>query len=134
MPSQFLEKSKGIFRSMFGGPSLNITVFALTVLTIGINSVLFGILDSGVLKATPFREVNNLFGITCKTDSFPRGGSCSIPVAVELREEASGIEELAFYGKDFGVLQHEDRKEGVVYEHVSSSFFSTLGVWPSHGR
>ena len=127
--------TKYAIRKMRRRVFFSFAVVGLFAVAGGANTVLFSILDSVLLQATPFPEADRLFDVKCRTTAFSQYGSCSTPVAVGLRDQSTLVKELAYYSESQTTLEYDDSDPKFLsVAMVSSSFFSTLGVWPARGR
>ena len=115
-------------------PLFTLLVIALFAIGIGTNAVLFSVLDATVIEATPFPKAEHLFHIACRTADFVQFGGCSVPTAVELRQQGGAVNELTYYSESQNILDYGGEAHFLDTAWVSSSFFTTLQRWPSKGR
>jgi MacB-like periplasmic core domain len=112
---------------------LSIFIF---IVSVGLHVFFFSLLDASIFHSNQFPDRDMLFAITCGKGSGQRGGGCSIPAAVSVRDGSkSTVEELSYYSRGQNILSYPGGPAELVSTMwVSSSFFSTLREWPQLGR
>lgn len=129
------QRVKQSIRRMLRRPFFTLAVIGLFGLAGGLNTIVFSILNVVVFQAAPFPQADRLFKISCSTSAFPQGTACSVPVAVNLRQQSSATDDLTYYSTDTAIAAYGNREERLIsVANVSSSFFSTLRRWPEKGR
>ncbi len=103
-------------------------------LGIGINTAVFTLVDSVLLRPLPFPESDELISLRHQG----RDGEDQLPMSTGLygfyREHARTLEEIAVYNTNQVNLVVEGTPERVDVQFVTPSFFSVLGVAPALGR
>ncbi len=115
------------------------TLIAVFTLSLGICGVTtqFSVVDAALLRGLPFPEQDRLVRVTMRDPSWPpeREYSLSAADVLEIAQQQQSFDDLAQYlfGGSFIVTIH-DTPQRLSGAHVTSNFFSVLGVSPSLGR
>ena len=115
------------------------TLVAVFTLALGICGVTtqFSIVDAVLLRGLPFPEPDRLVRVTMRDPSWApeRDYSLSAADVMEIEPKLQSFEGLAqyFFGGSFIVTIH-DTPQRLSGSHVTSNFFSLLGVKPALGR
>ena len=110
---------------------------ALAVLTlalgIGVNTALFTVMDSVLLRPLPYAHADRLTYIGPRAD-VPSFSSTSWLSYRDIRDQAQTFEAVAGYLPDLGVMESPQGAKSVVTVRVTPNTFSMLGVGPLLGR
>ncbi len=110
---------------------------ALAVLTlalgIGVNTALFTVMDSVLLRPLPYAHADRLTYIGPRED-VPSFSSTSWLNYRDIRDQAQTFEAVAGYLPDLGVMESPQGAKSVVTVRVTPNTFSMLGVGPLLGR
>ena len=110
---------------------------ALAVLTlalgIGVNTALFTVMDSVLLRPLPYAHADRLTYIGPRED-VPSFSSTSWLNYRDIRDQAQTFEAVAGYIPDLGVMESPQGAKSVVAVRVTPNTFSMLGVQPLLGR
>ena len=111
-----------------------ITVLTLA-LGIGVNSVIFGLVDAVLFRPLPVAEPERVVRIGMTFESGVSGG-IAYPLLQDFRQQADGFAGIAgFSGESIVHLGiGDDQPDRVAATVVSGNFFSLLGVRPALGR
>ena len=125
-------------RSLLRAPGLSATIVVTLALGIGVNAMLFSLLDRLFLQ-TPSgmsnpAEVRRLYwqGGKDRAGSFPVA-PFSIPVVDAVRESLRGIAAITVYQQDWQRFGDEQEPKTVV-TMAGAKYFDVLGVQPAFGR
>jgi predicted permease len=129
-----LQDLRYAFRMLRKNPGFTaIAIFALAI-GIGANSAAFGLVDSSLLRALPFREPERLVHVWT-TDA---GGDLHTPSPTEysaVRKSSKSFEEVAGSGwADFYFEHGASTGESLAGFLVAPNWLPTLGIQPSLGR
>ncbi|HKQ77971.1 MAG TPA: ABC transporter permease [Blastocatellia bacterium] len=119
--------------------SPNFTLIAVFTLALGICGVTtqFSVVDAALLRGLPFPEPDRLVRVTMRDPSWApeREFSLSAADVLEIAPKLQSFEGLAqyFFAGSFIVTIH-DTPQRLSGSHVTSNFFSLLGVKPALGR
>jgi putative ABC transport system permease protein len=110
---------------------------ALLALAVGIggNTAVFSVIDATREQAIPYADPERLVYLigNARRDVVERRGA-SYPDFVDWRAQATRFEDLAAFDPQLMSLAGADETERIGTEFVSASYFSLLGVAPTHGR
>ena len=115
------------------------TFIAVFTLALGICGVTtqFSVVDAALLRGLPFPEQDRLVRVTMRDPNWPPERVFSLAAAdvLEIAPKQQSFEDLAQYlfAGSFIVIIH-DTPQRLSGAHVTSNFFSVLGVSPALGR
>jgi len=121
------------------GKNPGFTMVAVFTLALGISGVTtqFSVIDAAMLRGLPFPEPDRLMRVTMRDPSWApeRDFSLSAADVLEIAPKLQSFEGLAqyFFAGSFIVTIH-DTPQRLSGSHVTSNFFSLLGVKPAMGR
>src|SRR5688572_5805889 len=119
------------------GRSRTFTITALATLALGIsvNTAIFSVIDSVLLRQPPFDAPERI--VTVDGDNKEKGlsiSSVAYPDVLEWRKDAHAFEQIAVIrGATFN-LAGGDQAERAVGARVSTNYFHVFGVQPQLGR
>jgi putative ABC transport system permease protein len=103
-------------------------------LGIGANTAIFSVLHGALLAPLPYPDSDQLVWLSDARQGGWTGNSQSIPNLLDLREQASSLDELAIYGYESVNFADGDEAERLQAMVVTPEFFRVLGVAPVIGR
>ncbi len=125
--STFLLDVKHALRGLLRTPGFTLLVLLSLTLGIGVNSAIFTILNSVLLRPLPVRDQSTLVRISNEHNSF------SIPVFKDLSRGQSKVDMAASSFTPLNWTQG-DQSQRLTGSIVSGGYFSVLGVHPFMGR
>ncbi|MCI0390044.1 MAG: ABC transporter permease [Acidobacteria bacterium] len=124
-------------RMLFRNPGFTLIAMITLALGIGANTAIFSVVNALLFKPLPYKEPKRLMQLY-QTGGFVRaaGGSSgwSYPQFEALRANNQSFESVAAYSTIDLNITGTDEPERVTCEHVSASYFPTLGVNAAVGR
>ncbi|MDP6582213.1 MAG: ABC transporter permease, partial [Vicinamibacterales bacterium] len=120
-------------RILIKHPGFTVVALLSLALGIGVNSVIFSLVDGAMLRPLPFSDVGRVVRVFAADDRNPRQ-TFSYPVYQRLREDSRAFSGLTAVEGAGGLLRGEDRSEMLTAEQVSPDYFGVLGVRPLLGR
>jgi putative ABC transport system permease protein len=132
MKNLFKDIRYGI-RSLIRQPSFTIVAVLTLALGIGVNSAIFSVVNSLLLKALPFQNPAELVVVNPETSD---GGLSAIAGYEYLawKDNSKSFVQLAAYSNDNFNLTGRGEPERISCAQVTSSLFPLLGVKPLKGR
>ena len=123
-------------RSLSRAPGFTLVVIATLALAIGANAAIFSVVNAVLLDPLPFPNADRLVhigGTAPGTDQPPELG---VPdeLYFEYKESVPALEDIALYGTGSATTRAEDQVDQLFVTQATTSFFTTLGVQPLHGR
>src|SRR5262249_14950043 len=122
-------------RLMIRKPGLTLIAVATLAVGVGLNSAIFSVVNSVILRPLPYKDAERLVQIWSRdTREGGENGVVSPADFLDWREQAQSFERVSAYNIWWGKL---DTAEGVVRINgavVTGDFFETLGVKPQLGR
>ncbi len=120
-------------RSIRKHPGFAATVVVTLALAIGVNSIIFGLVNAVFLRPLPVASPEQLVNIYSGTPQ-NRYGALSYPDYRDLRAEATFPGDVVGYSALMVSLSSEGSAEALFGEIVTGNYFSVLGVNPALGR
>ncbi len=122
-------------RTLGKRPGMTAVILATLTLGIGLNSAVFSVLNSALLRPAAVTDSDSLVKLfTTIPNGFLPEEPMAFPDAVDMRR-AESIEDVAVQAMTFSALsQDEGAAEVVVAEMASDNLFELLGVKPRLGR
>ena len=133
-PDMVLQDTRYAIRSLLRAPTF--TIMALLTLGVGIgaNTVVFGMLDSVLLRPYPFERADQLVDVNgYDTQRSDRLLSLSYPTYLEIRE-ADIFDDIAVWDWEPMNLRTDDETVLIGVGQVTSSLFNVLRAEPVLGR
>jgi putative ABC transport system permease protein len=121
-------------RSLLRTPGFTVVALLTLALGIGLNTAMFSLLNTFLLRPLPFPESERLFQLY-RADAGSQTGGHSAPNFRDIQEAASDVADLALLRTWGYTLAVPGRPAGVFNTHrVSTGVFDVLGVQPQLGR
>jgi len=116
-------------------PSFTAIAVLLLAFGIGINTIIFSIVNAVLLRQLPVREPERIMQLneTSPQENFSEA-PVTLPNYLDWREQNRVFEEIAVYRGGAFTLSGEGQAERLSGASVSTSLFPLLGVQPIHGR
>ena len=126
---------KHAVRSLRRSPGFAAVALLALAVGIGGNTAVFSVIDATREQAIPYADPERLVYLigNARRDVVERRGA-SYPDFVDWRAQATRFEDLAAFDSQLMSLAGADETERIGTEFVSASYFSLLGVAPTHGR
>ncbi|HEV7489853.1 MAG TPA: ABC transporter permease, partial [Rhodanobacteraceae bacterium] len=122
-------------RTLAARPGFTATVLLTLALAIGVNTLVFSLIDGIYLKALPYRDDAALIDLSNNyAKSGPQRAGVSIPDYIDRRSGVPALTDSALYTEASVNLALDGAPERLRGMRVTPSLFSTLGVGPSLGR
>ncbi|HXT68863.1 MAG TPA: ABC transporter permease [Vicinamibacterales bacterium] len=123
-------------RSLMRAPGFTLVVVATLALPIGAATAIFSVVNPVLLKPLPFPNADRLVQIASTAPGTDQPAEFGVPdeLYFEYREAVPGLEDLALYGTGSSTSRAEGHVDQLFLTNATSSFFTTLGVQPLHGR
>jgi len=128
-----LQELRYAIRAVTNTPSFAAVAVLTLALGVGANTAMFSVVNGVLLRPLGYPNASRIVQLNTsqKGRVFPR---MTGPDVVDIRSDASTLEQVAFYyGGDMGV-QMADHAEFAATYLVSPGFFSVFGAAPSFGR
>jgi putative ABC transport system permease protein len=132
--SDFGDTFKHAVRMFRANPGFTFAAIAALALGIGINTAIFTVVDTVLLKPLTYPDADRLVRFLITSPQGP-GNAASVPKFMLWRQQTSAFEDVAAY--DFGGPGYNltgDRPEQVHGIHVTQQYFSLFGATPLLGR
>src|SRR5205085_1124286 len=114
-------------------PDFSVVAIITLMLAIGVNTTIFSVVNTVLLKALPFREPQQLVSV----HTTPAAGGLPRTAAYQYlawKEKSNSFADLAAFTDDNFNLTGNGEPERIALSQVTASFFTTLGVQPLRGR
>lgn len=121
-------------RSIRKAPAFTLVAVVTIALGIGVNSTIFSLVNSVLLRPLPVASPDELVDIYGHTSTASTHDSSSYPNFLDYQDQAETLSGLFAYTNFFANLSIEGSSELVVGEVVSEDYFPVLGVQPALGR
>ncbi len=125
---------KTALRSLRRSPGFALAVALTLGLGMGVNTALFSVVHSILLRPLPLPDLDRLVGVYNVEKGFVTHTPIAYPDFVDLRERRRTFADLASYAARPFALEAEGESQIVVGELVSRNYFEVLGVAPALGR
>ncbi len=123
------------FRQLWKSPGFTIAAVTVLALGIGVNTAIFSLVDTMLLKPPAYKEPSEIVQLFSQDKKNPKSfRSFSYPTYSDIREQStvfSGV--LAHYDMIVG-LGEKGNTRRTLADLVSANYFSVLGVSPAYGR
>jgi predicted permease len=132
--SDFGDNFKHAVRMFRANPGFTFAAIAALALGIGINTAIFTVVDTVLLKPLTYPDADRMVRFLI-TSPQGNGTAASIPKFMLWRQQTSALQDVAAY--DFGGPGYNltgDRPEQVHGIHVTQRYFSLFGATPMLGR
>ncbi len=132
--SNFRDNFKHALRMFRANPGFTFAAVAALALGIGINTAIFTVVDTVLLKPLTYPDADRMVEFLL-TSPQGKGAIASIPKFFQWRQQTSVFQDVAAY--DFGGPGYNltgDRPEQVHGIHVTEAFFRLFGASPMLGR
>ena len=128
-----LKELRHSFRSLLRHPSFTAVAVITLMLAIGVNTTIFSVVNSVLLKALPFQEPQQLVSVQKVAE---QGGLPGIAAHQYLawKDRNSSFEDLAAFSDNNFNLTGVGEPERISCAQVTASLFTTLKVQPVRGR
>jgi putative ABC transport system permease protein len=120
-------------RALARAPGFTLAVVLTLALGIGVNSAIFSVVHTVLLRPLPYGSPEQLVLLYGRYPEFGRT-STSLPDFIDWRDGTRSFEQMAARHPGSFVLTGEGEPERVIADRVTSNFFATLGVRPVIGR
>ena len=123
-------------RSLARARGFTLVVISTLALAIGANAAIFSVVDAVLLEPLPFPHADRLVHIGGTAPGTDQPEDLGVPdeLYVGYRESAPALEDLALYGTGSSTTRAEGHVDQLFVTQATSSFFTTLGIGPLHGR
>jgi predicted permease len=121
-------------RSLRRSPGFALAAALTLGLGMGVNTALFSVVHSILLRPLPLPDLDRLVGVYNVEKGFVSHTPIAYPDFVDLRERRRAFADLASYAARPFALEAEGESQIVVGELVSRNYFEVLGVAPALGR
>jgi predicted permease len=123
-------------RSLVRAPGFTLVVVATLALPIGAAAAIFSLVKSVLLEPLPFPNADRLVSIGGTAPGTNQPEDLGVPdeLYVEYRESVRGLEDIGLYGTGSSTSRAEGHVDQLFLTQATSSFFTTLGAQPLHGR
>jgi predicted permease len=123
-------------RSLVRNPGFTAVAVLTLALGIGANTAMFSMIDGVLLKPLAYRESGRLISLRVRITTQKNLGILPIPPYIYnlWRDHSATLEDIAIVRPGSENLTGTGEPERLFSARVSSSIFSTLGVWPALGR
>ena len=122
-------------RVLAKAPGFTVIAVVTLALGIGVNSVMFSLVDAVLFRPLPVEKPEQVVRIGMTYDSGASGG-VAYPLYKDFQQQADAISGLAAFSGDNTVHlgAGDDQPDRVTATVVSGNYFSVLGVKPAAGR
>ncbi|MBI2679588.1 MAG: ABC transporter permease [Candidatus Solibacter usitatus] len=140
-PSQWIESLTRDFRyalrQLRRSPGFLLAVLATLGLCIGVNTAVYSVVDTLLLRPLPYPEPERLGNVAVRFDAKGREGiitGANGLMAEIVRDHASLIDSAPFVGASGANFAVQGRAEYIQQQRVSTGYFRILGIAPLIGR
>ena len=122
-------------RVLWKSPAFTVVALVTLILGIGVNVVVFGIVNAVLLRPLDVRDPHNLYQLRVGPWTSWKSLTTSYPAFGDLRERNRALSDIAgFNGYCEGRLHWGDTVKSVSGYGVTGNYFDLLGVQPQVGR
>ena len=122
-------------RALARSRTFTVTALATLALGISVNTAIFSVIDSVLLRQPPFGEPERIVAVDGENPSKGlRASSVAYPDVLDWRADARSFEEIAVLRRATYNLVGADQAERAMGARVSANFFRIFGVQPQLGR
>src|SRR5687767_13208407 len=120
-------------RSLLRHPGFTAVAVITLTLAIGVNTTIFSVVNTVLLKALPFSEPQQLVSVHKPAGGDGLPGIASYQYAA-WKETSTTFTDLAAFSDNNFNLTGDGEPERIACAQVTASLFTTLGVQPLRGR
>jgi putative ABC transport system permease protein len=123
-------------RSLARAPGFTLVVISTLALAIGANAAIFSVVNAVLLAPLPFPHAERLVHIGGTAPGTDQPEELGVPdeLYFEYKESVPALEDIALYGVGSSTTRAEEQVDQLFVTQATTSFFSTLGAQPLHGR
>jgi putative ABC transport system permease protein len=122
-------------RTLRRSPGFTITSVAVLALAIGVNTAMFSVLNTVLLRPLPYRSPDQLAMLWSEVPSQNvREGRTAFWNVEQWRSQSESFADMAVFDGVSATLTSADTAEQISVTRVSPNMFPLLGVQPLHGR
>jgi predicted permease len=116
-------------------PAFTLVATLTLMLGIGVNVVVFGVVNAVLLRPLEVGDPENLYQVRLKPWASFKALTTSYPAFEDLRQRNTTFSDMAgFYGYSSARLRWRSTVKGISGQAVSGNYFDLLGVQPEVGR
>ena len=131
----FLQDLRFAWRSLGRAPGYAAVIIGTLALGVGVNTLIFGMVNTMALKPLPYINENGLVSIfTVDVSQGDDANEVSMPDFIDIRERATSFEAIAAYTESQAYLTLDREPERFPNAFISPGLFKALGVKPQLGR
>jgi putative ABC transport system permease protein len=127
-----LQDVRYAFRQFRTNWSYSLLAIVTLALGIGVNTAMFTVTDSVLLRPLPYRDAERLVDISGSKEGL--ANDTSWLNYRDIRDYCKQLEEVAAYAEDVAVVETAQTTQSVFAPRVTPNLFSMLGVQPALGR
>lgn len=131
---ELLRDVRYALRSLSSQPGFSFAAVATLALGIGVNTMMFSVVDGVLLTPLPYRDPDRLVLIRVSTEGRDSLPSLSPPEVLDFRERTDVFESFGSIRDASVALTGDDEPEQLQVGSVTPNFFEVLGVEPLLGR
>src|ERR1043166_1992814 len=120
-------------RSLLRNPGFTAVAVITLMLAIGVNTTIFSVVNTVLLKALPFRKPPQLVSVHKSSSPTDLPGTPPYQY-LAWKEQSTSFDDLAAFSDDNINLTGIGEPERIPCAQVTASIFTTLGVQPVRGR
>ena len=130
-----LQDVKYALRSLRRSPGFALTVVGMMALGIGVNAMIYSLMQGVLFTGLPFADASRLVAISPFDLRDPRGGgTMSMPDAVDVRDQSRTLSGVGLWSTTDLYLSAGDSPRRVEATFGSDGLVKTLGMSPLRGR
>ncbi|MFL6463327.1 MAG: ABC transporter permease [Bryobacteraceae bacterium] len=127
-----LQDLRYAFRQLGAHRGFTLLAIVTLALGIGVNTAMFTVTDSVLLRSLPYRDAERLVDISGSKEG-PANDTSWLNYR-DIREHCRQLEDVAGYAEDVGVVETSQTTQSVFAPRVTPNLFSMLGVRTALGR
>ena len=127
-----LQDLRYAFRQFNANRGFAFLAIVTLALGIGVNTAMFTVTDSVLLRPLPYRDADRLIDISGSKEG-PASATSWLNYR-DIQEHCKQLEEVAGYAEDVGVVESAQATQSVFAPRVTPNLFSLLGVQAVLGR
>ena len=132
---RLLQDLRGVFRMMRRSPTFTAVAAGTLALGIGVNVVMFSVLNTVLVQPLPYRSPDELVMLWTETPSQDvRENRSAFWNVEEWRRQSRSFSDIAAFDSVALTLTHAGETQRIQGARVSPNLFPLLGVQPLHGR
>jgi predicted permease len=123
-------------RSLSRAPGFTLVVISTLALAIGANAAIFSVVNAVLLEPLPYPDADRLVHIGGTAPGTDQPEELGVPdeLYFEYKESVPALEDIALYGVGSSTTRAEGQVDQLFVTQATTSFFTTLGARPLHGR